>query len=261
MGNRSGAALGRGKAAPGADRRKEIGIRLRKVRTARGLSQEDVAEACEVTRAAVSQWEKGIALAEMANLERAADRLNCSVEWLRTGNGSAPQVLELPPKLGHRRALRYANFVDSGAWSRRPDEPPFDGAIAEIESGVGSGVPYTRGEDVFDWWRFPPGYLQEDLRTKSSSLRIFRVQSDSMEPIIRRGSFVMVDASQTVASDGKIFAINNGISVVLKRLVIKPDADDKWVGLKDGTETGEVHRVPLKKLKIFGRCIMRIDNL
>lgn len=34
------------------DRKKDMGIRMRRVRVARGLSQEDVAEACEVTRAA-----------------------------------------------------------------------------------------------------------------------------------------------------------------------------------------------------------------
>jgi transcriptional regulator with XRE-family HTH domain len=242
-----------------AERRVEIGDRLRRVRVARGLSQEDVAEASEVTRAAVSQWEKGIALPQMLNLERAAERLGCPIEWLRTGVGNEPAILNKPVQHG-RRALRFANVHDQGHWSHKVDQPPFEGAIAEIAGGIGAGMPHHKADEVFDWWRFAPGFVQEDLRTKAWSLRIFRVQSDSMEPIIRQGSYVMVDTSQTMPHDGKIFAINNGISIVLKRLSIKP-GDEKLIGLKDGNEKGEVYKIPARKLKIVGRCIVRIDHL
>ena len=248
------------KIATVAERRKAIGARLRLVREARGLSQLDVAEACAVTRAAVSQWEMGLSTAEDQNLELAAARLNCSHDWLRTGLGPSPDFVLLPRPKG-RRALRFTSLSDRGAWSQHPDEPPFDGAVAEIVGGIGAGQPFKTGEEVFEWWRIPPGLLADTYRTKSGNLRVFRVQSDLLEPIIQRGSFVFIDISQKTPQHNAFFAISNGISAVMKRIALDP-GDDKIVLLKDGPNgDGATHAVPVRKLKIIGRCIAQFSHV
>lgn len=45
-----------------------LGERIRQLRTARGLSQEALAEALDVSRQAVAKWERGASLPSMANL-------------------------------------------------------------------------------------------------------------------------------------------------------------------------------------------------
>jgi transcriptional regulator with XRE-family HTH domain len=235
---------------PQTDRRKEIGKRLESVRKARGLSQIDIAEACEVSRAAISQWEKGLTLAKMENLERAAERLSCSAEWLRSGDGAAP-LLEAPPS-GTRRAMRFTTSSDVGGWSKRPDMPPFSGGVPQIDNR--GSMPAAKAEaTALDWWRLPPSLL-EDMGAQGAKLRFYRVETDSLAPAIPRHSHVLVDLAQRAPRQhhDDIFAINSGISIVFRRLRLDPK-DEKSVSIEDSGE--RVLKMPLKKLKIVGRCI------
>lgn len=85
------------------NRHQGIGQRLLMARKARGYAQEDVAEACGVTRAAVANWERGKTGLTEENLRVAAAFLQVPYEWLRYGTG----VVDLPERLpGTRRALR-----------------------------------------------------------------------------------------------------------------------------------------------------------
>lgn len=67
--------------------------RLKEARDAAGLSQAKLAELVGVSRAAVNQWENGdIKSLRPENLFKVARALNCSAEWLATGNGSKEPV-------------------------------------------------------------------------------------------------------------------------------------------------------------------------
>jgi hypothetical protein len=192
----------------------------------------------------------------MPNLERAAERLNCEVEWLRTGDGTGPVLQPLP--VGARRAMRFAaSAVDIGAWSKRPDEPPFTGAIAEIDNR--GTVPVAKAVDAaLDWWRLPPSLLQERGH-QGAKLRIFRVFTDMMEPTIPRNSHVLIDLEQRKPDphEDAIFAIDNGFSIVLKKLVVDPNG--KTITLQDSGP--RALKLPLKKIKVVGRCIAHFEYL
>lgn len=99
-----------------------VGTHIKRLRTARGLTQEELAETLFVTRQAVSAWETGKAQPDVETLERIAAALGAAVTEVIYG---AP-----PPDLGRvkRRwaligggtvtiiAILLLILVKSGAW-------------------------------------------------------------------------------------------------------------------------------------------------
>jgi transcriptional regulator with XRE-family HTH domain len=62
-----------------------VGSRIRAQRLARGLTQDQLAAACAVSRSAVAQWETDRAGQLRGNISRIADALQISVEHLLHG--------------------------------------------------------------------------------------------------------------------------------------------------------------------------------
>lgn len=77
-----------------------IGLRLRLARSALGVALQDVADACKVTRQAVSLWETGKSMPPTDKLARAAKFLRVSPHWLLTGE---PPELAAPTGRGARQ--------------------------------------------------------------------------------------------------------------------------------------------------------------
>jgi len=71
------------------DRPATVGARIRALRRASGLTQDDLAAACDVSRSAVAQWETDRAGQLRGNISRIADALGTSVENLLHGNNAA----------------------------------------------------------------------------------------------------------------------------------------------------------------------------
>ncbi|WP_298019904.1 helix-turn-helix domain-containing protein [uncultured Dysosmobacter sp.] len=81
---------------------------IRRLRTAKHMTQEELAERLFVTRQAVSAWETGKALPDVETLERIAEALG--VEVAEIIYGSAPQSPN-PRQLKRRWALTGAGFT------------------------------------------------------------------------------------------------------------------------------------------------------
>ena len=64
---------------------RSIGARIREARKHKEWTQEELAEAVEVSRSAVAQWETDRAGQITGNLARIASALGTSVEWLMYG--------------------------------------------------------------------------------------------------------------------------------------------------------------------------------
>lgn len=67
-----------------------LGQRIRARRDAVGLTQEKLANACGVSRAAVAQWEAGVTRPSLDNLVKAAEALDVWLSWLTVGDQSLP---------------------------------------------------------------------------------------------------------------------------------------------------------------------------
>lgn len=242
--------------------RKELGERLRLARKAAGLSQIDLAEAMgDVSRAFVSLVEKGKSGVDNAKIVAAAKALNADEQWLVFGKGKSPK---LRPSKDTRRALRPANFTRITAWSNKLDKPPFDDAIPmmEVKAGITSEATNGGTEQVLsrvsDWWRIPTAALQKlDATTDGRNLRIFEMGTSAHSEEVPRGSFALVDASKTELEDGSMFAIDNGLSIVLKR-VFSQVGNDANVGLVDGP--GQ-QVVPKRRVKVCGKVVAVFSTL
>jgi transcriptional regulator with XRE-family HTH domain len=66
-----------------------VGARIRELRRARGLTQDALAAACDVSRSAVAQWETDRAGQLRENISRIAGALGSSVEHLLHGSTAA----------------------------------------------------------------------------------------------------------------------------------------------------------------------------
>jgi transcriptional regulator with XRE-family HTH domain len=63
-----------------------VGLRIRALRLSRGMTQDQLATACDVSRSAVAQWETDRAGQLRGNITRIADALATSVEHLLHGD-------------------------------------------------------------------------------------------------------------------------------------------------------------------------------
>lgn len=93
-----------------------LGNRVGTLRKERGLSQEDVAAALNVSRQAVSKWENDQSSPDTENLILLAQLLDVEVEYLATGSqpgpeeeGSAEAAIEKPER--KRRNMKWMNLL------------------------------------------------------------------------------------------------------------------------------------------------------
>ena len=63
----------------------DFGTRLKDLRIEYGLTQEEVADKICVTKQAVSKWENGLSLPDVAALGSLAELYNTTVDYLLTG--------------------------------------------------------------------------------------------------------------------------------------------------------------------------------
>ena len=87
---------------------------IREARLQAGLSQEQVAEALEVSRQAVSRWERGASRLSTANLVALATLFHRSVEQLTGRCASTPQVEEGTKRICDRCGRRAVFYGDPG---------------------------------------------------------------------------------------------------------------------------------------------------
>jgi len=113
-------------------------------------------------------------------------------------------------------------------------------------------------EEVVRYYAVDRHNLQR-LGWDEKALCIFEIQGDSMTPKLYEGQYVIVDTSQTIVIDNRIYAIGVGDDIYIKKLfkdmvthkIIaqseNPDYRDKILGDEDG-------------LKIIGRVIYSLGQ-
>lgn len=90
-----------------------IGARIRDARQARGWTQDQLAQAVDVTRSAVAQWETGRAGQVTANLARIAATLEVGIEFLTHGADKiSPSVAAQGDELALLRLYRACSPAD-----------------------------------------------------------------------------------------------------------------------------------------------------
>lgn len=211
----------------------ELWQRLRVVRKYFGLTQQQVADAAGIDRAAVSQWEASDpdkrTRPDWQNLVHFSELTGAPVNWLTSDDS------DINPD-----ALPFLLLADESAPAMRVAEPPIraysiktdddplaDGDVridvADIELSAGSG----RDAPEFVETIFKHTYRWESLHRvgvrDASTVKRCRVVGDSMQPMLFHGDMVTVDTANKAIVDVAAYAIVIAGQIKVKRLIRQRD--------------------------------------
>ncbi len=219
---------------------KTLGDRIRDARTAKGMTQQAVADHFDIKRVNVTQWEGNTTRPDPKKLAELPNLLGGSVDWYLTGKGSAPDALihildEKSPALPKDGIVSLdirAGLGGGGALSVSPD----NGGIEEVSDGL---------------WTMPDR-VQAMFRNIGRTYAM-PVSGDSMEPTLRGGSFVFVDTTITHPRDSDLYACDMGDGLVIKRLELIPKSENIWV--KSDNESYRDYELRREDVLVYGRVV------
>lgn len=113
-----------------------IGKRIAELRKARGTTQDELAEALNVSPQAVSKWENDLSCPDISLLPKLADLFDVSIDELFSRN-TAPETLLLPEEKRKDPArLLFRVVVDSGNGDRVRVNLPFPLLKLALDTGL-----------------------------------------------------------------------------------------------------------------------------
>lgn len=217
---------------------------IRKLRKARDLTIEQLAEMTGISTSHLSRMESSLRGLSLENVIRIARALSAEPEDV--SDEFAPEDLE--------RAKSMAVFPNDGAKSRG-DIPNFT-----IHAGMGPGgalsvLTNDTGEVYSDYsdgfWSFPDAVKAGFKRmTKVFALPVI---GDSMEPTLPNGSFVFIDTTHIVPSPPDVYALDYGDGLMIKRLEMLP-GNEKIVVMSDNKRYRE-HELSQEDVRVYGRVV------
>lgn len=192
-----------------------IGRKIRELRDSRGLTQRELASLLGYKLLTVSRWERGERKPSFSDLKRLSDIFGISISYF----------------------LEEKKFLNL----------PFMGKV-----GAGKKEIYFDSSEGIKEFELPLSILHERIKNRilknKENFFVLEVSSDSMEPLINEGDFVVVEKGECIPGD--IIVVRIGSSdYVLKRLIkIGNDfflvSENKKYGiLKPGEETHIVGKV------------------
>lgn len=217
---------------------------------------------------------------------RYAKFFKVSLDWLLDNRGPAPTESHIRKKPG-LISVRYVTGVrhrsQSPVQSFDPDEKPIAalhsggrhnvpaGEIPQIAARLGLGhaadadtiqIPMGGGSimalPVIDTWKIPESVLRRRLQGAVENVHIVECVGDSMEPRIRDGDFVFIDASAKTPHPPGIFAISETLGPTLKRLEVIERTDPVKVRVIPENPRHSTYEVMLEEITIIGRYLCRL---
>jgi len=138
----------------------------------------------------------------------------------------------------------------------------------DVTGGLGAGGIATQivvGGKVLDnvraTWTLPVEYLRAELRAREADVDIIAVDGDSMQPTLVPGDRVMINRRQTVPSPDGLYAIHDGIGVVVKRLEVVHGAAPPRVRIKSDNPVHGFYEQPAEEVRVIGRVICKVTRM
>lgn len=137
----------------------------------------------------------------------------------------------------------------------------------DVIGGMGEGGDIAKvavdGEildGVRAWWRLPPEFIRYQLHARQADLDFIPVEGDSMEPTLTPGDRVLVNRGHTDPSPDGLYAIHNGIGVVVKRLEVVFGPGAPQIRVISDNQSHNSYTVPASDLRVIGRVICRVTQ-
>ena len=91
--------------------------------------------------------------------------------------------------------------------------------VIDASASAGAGIVIDTVEyHAVEQWHFPKTWLQQHTNGQIESLKLFTVSGGSMAPRLIHGDIVMIDTFQRTASSPGIFALHDGLGLVIKQI-------------------------------------------
>lgn len=188
--------------------------RLKKARTARGLSQKALGEAVGVSQAAIQKIESGKAR-ETTKLIDLAIALKVNPGWLSTGDGESG-VAE--PSNIRESSLKAMVWEDMNKDENEFVELP----LLNVSLSAGDGS--CELEESSDFVLVFPRYYLKKIGVPEKAAKLVRVSGQSMEPTLHDGDVVGVNMQDNTIRDGKTYAICQSDLLRVKTLIATPSS-------------------------------------
>lgn len=187
-----------------------------------GQTKSAIAKACGVNPSAVTQWLNGDTKAPTAErLLKLARATRVSYTWLVEGKGPMQEILE--PRAGYSADSNELQFHDTeiveGSPPLSPDEVELP-CFREVEFSAGDGRTQVV-ENGGHTMRFPLAKLAA-RNVSPDNAACATATGTSMMPTIADGSPIAIDKGTRHIIDGKIYALDHGGMLRIKRLYKLP---------------------------------------
>lgn len=132
-------------------------------------------------------------------------------------------------------------------------------AVAEYDvragAGGGAALEATEVDAPVHTWRIPTAMLQGQTTAPAPALRIITVYGDSMEPELMPGTKVLVDTSDRTPSPPGIFALHDGLGLVLKRVEHIPHSTPPTIRITSDNPRYGAYERTIEECHLQGRVI------
>jgi phage repressor protein C with HTH and peptisase S24 domain len=197
--------------------------RFKEARLAAGYSQEQLAEATQVTQAAIYKIEAGLT-ANPRKLKVFADALGVGEEWLKYGISdtrneseyglsSKSNASKLEIKVGTTATDGLG--LDSSSLGEPSQIRFVDVPVYDVSFSAGAGCFFDNAE-VIGHHSISIEALNE-FKVSPSDASVFKVKGESMESTLHDGDTILVDRSISKPKNNKIFAFSFDGELKVKR--------------------------------------------
>jgi len=208
--------------------------RVKTLRLKNDMSQTSVAHAMGITPQSVQQWESGKSLPRGNKLERLAGIFGVS----------ASSLLESRPDAVNSLDEVLAWDKDSPVRSDEIEIPIFK----EVELADKVGVTQVV-ESPSARLRFSRDSLR-GAGVSASDAACCYISGSSMEPLLPDGALVAINKGETVISDGKLYAVDQGGMLRVKFLYRMPRGE---IRIKSANAEYADEHCPISEVRVIGR--------
>lgn len=110
-------------------------------------------------------------------------------------------------------------------------------------------------DDVKAVWDLPADYVRHELRVSPRDSRIIEVKGDSMSPTLESGDRVMIDTLDRTPSPGGLFALWDGLGVIVKRLEHILNSEPPRIKIKSDNPRHDAYERIIDEINIIGRVV------
>ncbi|WP_115334949.1 S24 family peptidase [Shewanella baltica] len=189
----------------------DMSERIKRRMRALSLKSVDLVKQTGASKGAISHWVNGTSQPSGENLFSLARCLQCSPEWLLTGEDE-----DKKSEVREANAHWHPGFE---LWDN--DTPLRDDEVAlpffrEVELAAGNGSTFIQENGDFKL-RFAKSTLKKS-NVDPQYAACVTVSGDSMLPVLQHGTTVGVDTSKKTIIDGKMYAIDHDGMLRVKML-------------------------------------------